>query len=207
MSPHSSSLKIITSNKAKNPLSCLVPHVVSQLKASSFVTVIHVGSSDYLRFLHDLIADLLVHKHRVHVLDFHRRIKLVYLQQVLRRTSSLEIAQKRLNFQVILNEDHALKKYQRLQRQTPSQRKPPALFLVDPSGLFDRIIRSVKQAASVLQLQYEAAQLLAEQGYAVIVSDVGSRSLHHTESFVPAQLANASTFILKFLPGHIIIDK
>ncbi|MFX1562209.1 MAG: hypothetical protein ACFFDP_02750, partial [Promethearchaeota archaeon] len=151
--------------------------------------------------------DLLVHRHRVHVMDFRRRIKLVYLQQVLRRFSSLETARKRLNFQVILNEDHALKEYQRLQRQTPSRRNPPALFLVDPSGLFDRIIRSVKQASSVLQLQYEAAQLFAEQGYAVIVSDVGSRSLHHTEAFVPAQLANASTQILRFLPGRIIIDK
>lgn len=206
MSPRKSPPKIVTPNKAKDYLRCLVSHVEAQLQASSFVTVIHAGNSDYLHLLHDLIANLLVHKHRVHVMDFRRRIKLVYLQQALRRASSLETAQKRLNFQVILNEDHALKEYQRLQRQTPSQQKPPALFLIDPSGLFDRIIGSVKQAASVLQLQYEAAQLFAEQGYAVIVSDVGSRSFHRAESFVPAQLVDASTLILRFLPGRVLIN-
>jgi hypothetical protein len=206
MSPSRSSQKIVNSTGAKSYLNCLVSHVAAQLRGSSFVTVMHVGNSDYLRFLHDLISNLLVNKHRVHVLDFRRSIKLVYLQQALRRASSLEEGRKHLNFQVILNEDHALKEYQRLQRQTPSQRKFPALFLIDPSGLFGRIIGSVKQASSVLQMQYEAAKIFAEQGYAVIFSDVGSRSYHRTESLVPAQLSDASTLILQFLPSHVFIN-
>ncbi|MFX1563154.1 MAG: hypothetical protein ACFFDP_07590 [Promethearchaeota archaeon] len=206
MSLPKSDSKSFDSGKVKNHLSCLVSHVAAQLRASSFVTIIHAGSSDYLRFLHDLIISLLVNRRQVHIFDFRRRIKLVYLQQALRKTTSLEIAQKHLNFQVILNEDHSLKEYRRLHGQTPSSQTPPVLLLIDPSGLFSRIKRGVKQASSVLQMQYEAAQLLAEQGYAVVLCDAGDRSFHRVGLLVPAQLTKVSTLILQFLPGRILIN-
>jgi len=206
MSFPKSNSKSIASDKVKNHLSCLVSHVTAQLQATSFVTIMHAGSSDYLRFLHDLIVRLLVNEHQVHIFDFRRRIKLVYLQQALRRTTSLELIRKYLDFRVILNEDHSLKEYRRLHGQAPSSQNPPVLFLIDPSGLFTRIMRSVKQASSVLQLQYEAAQLLSEHGYAVIFCDAGDRSFHRVGLLVPAQLTKVSTLVLQFLPGRIIIS-
>jgi hypothetical protein len=175
------------------------------MQGGSFFTIIHAGNSDYLRFLHDLIVLLLNRKHRVIVFDYRRRLKSVYLQQAIQRlgNDSKRIFQ-RLSHRIILDENHALNEISRLHSKTPSKRRPPVLILIDPSGLFGRLIGSVKQAASALKFQYEAAQLLAHHGYAVVVADAGGREFHRTEALVPTLLANASSLVLQFLPGRRI---
>ncbi len=78
--------------------------------------------------------------------------------------------------------------------------------MVDPSGLFRRMKGGVKHSAQGLQFQYEAAQIFAQKGFAIVISDFGGRQLHRIESVVPAQLANPATLILQFLPRRILIS-
>lgn len=121
-------------------LNCIASHVRVQMQSTSFTTIIHAGNSDYIRLLHIMISQLLLDKHRVYVFDYQRRIKTVYLQQLLRQQKmNISNPLQKLNLRVILDEDHALDELVRLQRRTPSKRKPPALFIVDPSGLFGRL--------------------------------------------------------------------
>lgn len=188
-------------------LSCLSAHIHARMHQGSFVTIIHAGNSDYIRVLHLLISRLLIDKHRVTVFDYHRRIKTVYLQQLLiQQKADIKKTQQHLNLRVILDENHALDELVRLQRRTPSKRRPPALFIVDPSGLFSRLRGGVKQTAEGLQFQYDAAKIFAQKGYAVLVSDFGGRQFHRIESVVPAQLKEPSTIILQFLPQRIILQ-
>ncbi len=168
----------------------------------------HVANSSYLRFLHDLIAHLLIKQCNVHVLDFHRNIKSLYLQHVLRRTAHEQSeCLKRLQLRIILDGDHALNEYRRLHQQPQSQDTLTAVFLVNPSKLFGRLRGSVKQAASTLQFQYEIVEVLASEGYAVVVTDAGGREYHRAECLVPAQLAQSSKLVLQFLPQRILITK
>ena len=188
-------------------LRCIEAHLRAQMIAGSFFTIIHAGNSDYIRLLHRLIAHLLLDKRRVYVMDYTRRIKSVYLQLLLQpqTTNAIRIL-KNLHLRVILDEDHALNELIRLQRRTPSKRKIPALFVIDPSGLFERMRGGVKQSAKALQFQYEAAVLFSENGYSVVVSDSGSREFHRVDSLVPSQLANPATLILQYLPRRIILS-
>lgn len=196
-----------TTQSTQETLACLTAHVQAQLDSGSFITIIHAGNSDYLRLLHMLITELLLTKRRVYIFDYHRRIKSVYLQQLIQqRTSSSSQLYKFLQLRVILDEEHALNELVRLQRLTPSKRKPPVLFIVDPSGLFGRMRGGVKQSAQALQFQYEAAQMFAQQGYAVVVSDFGGRQFHRVESLVPTQLATPANLVLQFLPRRIIFS-
>ena len=196
-----------SSKTSSNPLQCLVSHVGARLQNGTLVVVIHVANSQYLSFIHDLIVLLAGKKWRLNVFDCQRRIKSVYLQQALRRSiHPSKKSLKLLNLRIILYEDHALREYQRLHRITPSAKKPAALFLVDPSGLFGRLIGSVKQAASAVKYQYEVAELFAERGFAVILTDSGGREYHRIETVVPAQLTQAASLLLQFLPRRIIID-
>lgn len=195
-----------SSSNVPSQFSCLISHIGTQLEAGTFVTIIHVGNSDYLRFLHDLIAFLLLKKRWVHVFDYHRRIKLVYIQQMLQqRSASLNTFQRRLDLRVILDEDHALNELHRLQQRTPSKRLPNVFILVDPSGLFQRMTGGAKKSASALQFQYEAAQLFTQQGFAVLVADAGGREFHRIESLVPVQLAKPASIILQYLPRRVIL--
>ncbi len=168
----------------------------------------HVSNSTYLRFLHDLMVHLVIHQTNVHVLDFHRSIKFLYLQHALRRKEcNLSECMKRLQLRVILDGDHALNEYRRLHQQLKTQETLTAVFLVNPSKLFSRLKGSVKQAASTLQFQYEIAEVLASEGNAVIVTDVGGRQFHRAEALVPAQLAKFSKLILQFLPQQILLSR
>lgn len=188
-------------------LSCIEPLAQSQMNAGSFLTLIHAGNSDYLPFLHKLISHFVFAKRQVHVFDYHRRIKQVYLQTLLQQKSKKPLQDyKNLRFRVILDEDHALNELMRLQRRTPSKHKPPVLFVVDPSGLFERMRGGVKQSAQALKFQYEAAVLFAQRGYAVVVSDFGGREFHRVEAVVPSILAEPATMILQFLPRRIILS-
>ncbi len=185
-------------------LSCLSAHVHAGMHEGSFVTIIHAGNSDYIRVLHLLISRLLMEKRRVNIFDYHRRIKTVYLQQLLNQQKvDVKKIQQNLNLRVILDENHALDELVRLQRRTPSKRRPPAFFVVDPSGLFGRLRGGVKQTAEGLHFQYDAAKIFAQKGYAVLVSDFGGRQFHRIESVVPAQLKEFSTMVLQFLPQRI----
>jgi hypothetical protein len=143
----------------------------------------------------------------VDVLDFHRAIKSVYVQQVvnLRVATPLEHLQ-RLHLRVILDEDHALAEVQCLSRQSLPTDEFPALFFIDPSTLLGRVVTRVKEAATALQAQYEIAQALARKGFAVVVADAGSRELHRAECLVPRQLAQSSTLTLQFLPHRVLIQ-
>jgi hypothetical protein len=204
MPPDSSQEKLQTNEY--DPLRCLKAHLHAQMIAGSFFTIIHTGNNDYLRLLHSLICQLLLDKRRVYVMDYTRRIKSVYLQQLLQQnTTHSTQTLKNLHLRVILDEDHALNELIRLQRRTPSKRKIPALFVIDPAGLFGRMRGGVKQSAKALQFQYEAAVLFAEQGYSVVVSDSGSRQFHRVDSLVPTQLAVPATLILQYLPRRIIL--
>lgn len=195
-----------SSSKSSNPSACLVSHVGAQLQAGSFVSIIHVGNSDYLRFLHDLIASLLLKKRRVHVFDYHRRIKIVYLQQVIQQQGgSLASCKRLLDFKVILDEEHALDALFRLERQNLSQRYPHVLFLIDPSGLFGRLRGGVKKSASSIQFQYEVAGLFAQRGFAVVVSDSGGREFHRVDALVPRLLAEPATLIMQYLPRRLVL--
>ena len=188
-------------------LSCLSAHIQARMHKGSFVTIIHAGNSDYIRVLHLLISKLLIDKRRVTVFDYHRRIKTVYLQQLLTQQKvDVTKIQQNLNLRIILDENHALDELVRLQRRTPSKRRPPAFFVIDPSGLFGRLRGGVKHTAEGLQFQYDAAQSFAQKGYAVLVSDFGGRQFHRIESVVPAQLEDSSTVILQFLPRRIILQ-
>ena len=187
-------------------VACLVAHVTARLEHGSFLTVVHSGSSDYLRFLHDLIARLLKEGRHVEVLDYRRAIKSVYIQQAVSRSVAAPVEYLRyLNLQVILDERHALAEAERLGRQSQLPQEVSFLFLVDPSALLGRVVRRVKEAATALRLQYEIAQLLAARGYAVVVADAGGRELHRAECLVPDQLARSSTLLLQFLPGRVLI--
>lgn len=187
-------------------LRCLEAHLHAQMIAGSFFTIIHAGNSDYIRLLHRLISQLLLDKRRVYVMDYRRRIKSVYLQQLLQQKSTNSIRLlKNLHLRVILDEDHVLNELIQLQRRTPSRRKVPALFFIDPSGLFGRMRGGVKQSAKALQFQYEAAVSFSEIGYSVVVSDSGSREFHRVDSLVPSQLAGPATLILQYLPRRIIL--
>ncbi len=196
-----------TPETSQQVLVCLAAHVQAQMHQGSFTTIIHAGNSDYIRLLHILITKLLLGKHRVYVFDYQRRIKTVYLQQLLHQqnVNTSKILQS-LMLRVILDENHALDELVRLQRRKPSKRRPPAFFIVDPSGLFGRLRGGVKQSAEGLQFQYDAAKIFAQKGYAVIVSDFGGRQFHRIESVVPAQLAEPSTLILQFLPRKILLS-
>jgi len=185
-------------------LACVESLAQAQMDAGSFLTIIHAGNSDYLPFLHKLIAYITYTKRQVHVFDYHRRIKQVYLQTLLQQKSVQKY--KNLRFRVILDEDHALNELMRLQRLTPSTRKPPVLFVVDPSELFERMRGGVKQSAQALKFQYEAAVLFAQRGYAVVVSDFGGREFHRVEAVVPTILAEPATMVLQFLPRRIILS-
>ncbi len=188
-------------------LLCLESHVRAQLHSSSFLTIIHAGNSDYLRLLHFLISQLLLSKRRVFVLDYNRRIKRVYLQQLIHQASTgPQEVLKLLHLHVILDEEHALNELVALQRRKTSKRRSPVLMMIDPSGLFRRIRGGVKQSAKALQFQYEAATLFLRLGYAVVVSDSGGRQFHRIESLVPTQLATPATLILQFLPRQIILS-
>jgi hypothetical protein len=188
-------------------LICLAAHVQALMHQGSFTTIIHSGNSNYIRLLHILIERLLNDKHRVYVFDYHRKIKLVYLQQLLRqRNANASRLLKNLILRVILDETHALDELVRLQRWTPSQRRPPVFFLVDPSGLFGRLRGGVKQSAEGVQFQYDAAKLFAQKGYIVVVSDFGGRHFHRIESVIPTQLLEPSTLILQFLPRQILLS-
>ena len=132
---------------------------------------------------------------------------MVHALIVLQKKSKKSVQEYRnLHFRVILDEDHALNELMRLQRRTPSTRKPPVLFVVDPSGLFERMRGGVKQSAQALKFQYEAAVVFAQRGYAVIVSDFGGREFHRVEAVVPTILAEPATIILQFLPRRIILS-
>jgi hypothetical protein len=188
-------------------VSCLVCHVAARLERGSLFAIIHSGSSDYLRFLHDLIVRLLIDGHHVDVLDYRRAIKPVYVQQVVNRSVATPLEHLgRLNLQVILDEQHALAEAQRLNRQSPSTHGVPVLFFVDPSTLLGRLVSRVKEAATALRLQYEIAQVLAAKGYAVVVADAGGRELHRAECLVPGQLAQSSSLLLQFLPDKVLIQ-
>jgi hypothetical protein len=188
-------------------LNCLATHIQAQMQQGSFITIIHAGNSDYIRLLHILISKLLINKHRVYVFDYHRRIKPVYLQQLLHKNQvKTRSVLQHLLLRVILDENHALDELTKLQRLTPSQRRPPSFFLIDPSGLFGRLRGGVKQSAEGLQFQYEAATIFAQKGYSVVVSDFGGRQFHRIESVVPTQLADVSTLILQFLPRKILLS-
>ena len=191
----------------QNALTCIESLAQAQMDARSFLTIIHAGNSDYLPFLHKLISHFVFTKRQVHVFDYHRRIKQVYLQTLLQQKSKKSVQEyKNLNFRVILDEDHALNELMRLQRRTPSKRKPPVLFVVDPSGLFGRMRGGVKQSAQTLKFQYEAAVSFAQMGYAVVVSDFGGREFHRVEAVVPTILAEPASLILQFLPRRIILS-
>ncbi|MFX1343433.1 MAG: hypothetical protein ACFFAL_12245 [Promethearchaeota archaeon] len=191
----------------QNALICIESLAQAQIKTGNFLTIIHAGNSDYLPFLHKLISHFVFTKRKVHVFDYHRRIKQVYLQTLLQQKSKKSVQDyNNLKFQVILDEDHALNELMRLQRRTPSKRKPPVLFLVDPSALFGRMRGGVKQSAQALKFQYEAAILFAKMGYAVVVSDFGGREFHRVEAVVPTILAEPATLILQFLPRRIILS-
>lgn len=188
-------------------LTCIESLAQAQIDTGSFLTIIHAGNSDYLPFLHKLICHFVFIKRQVHVFDYHRRIKQVYLQTLLQQKSKKSIQDyNNLKFRVILDEDHAINELMRLQRRTPSKRKPPVLFLVDPSGLFGRMRGGVKQSAQALKFQYEAAVLFAKMGYAVVVSDFGGRQFHRVEAVVPTILAEPATLVLQFLPRRIILS-
>ncbi len=194
-----------TNSSINKYLSCLIQHTAAQIQRGSFFTIIHSANSDYLRFLHDLIVLLLTRKHRVIVFDYRRRLKSVYLQQAIQRLGvySKRVFQRFIH-RIILDEHHALNEISRLHSKTPSERRPPVLILIDPSGLFGRQIGSVKQAASALTFQYEAAQMFAQHGYAVVIADAGGREFHRTEALVPASLGKISSLVLQFLPGRRI---
>jgi hypothetical protein len=189
-------------------LICLANHIQAQMCQGSFITLIHAGNSDYIRLLHILISKLLLNKHRVYVFDYHRRIKPIYLRQLLHedpaKTRSLL---QNLMIRVILDENDALDALMQLQRRTPSQHRPPAFFLIDPSGLFSRLRGGVKQSSEGLQFQYEAAKIFAQKGYSVVVSDFGGRQFHRIETVVPAQLVEPSTLVLQFLPRQILLER
>lgn len=190
----------------KDPMRRLVVQIAGRLDPGSLVTIIHCATSEYLRFLHDLVVRLLMEQRTVHILDFRRGMKNVYLQQALRRAGvEPSSCLSRLRYTVILEEDHALSQYQRLYHGLPKGGSPVVLLL-DPTALLGRQIGSVKQAAAALQLQYEAAHLLAQRGYAVVVTDSGSRDPHRAECLVPSQLSKNSTLILRFLPRRIIVE-
>ena len=192
---------------SQKDLTCLAAHVSAQMGSGNFITIIHAGNSDYIRLLHLLIVELLSRKRRVYVFDYQRRIKIVYLQQLLtQRTGNVSGVLRKLVLRIILDENHALDEILRLQQHTPSKRRPPGFFLVDPSGLFGRLRGGVKQSAEGLQFQYEAAQIFAQKGYAVLISDHGGRQFHRIESVVPAQLAFHSNLILHFLPRKIFLS-
>lgn len=193
-----------TSNKV---LTCLARHVESQMSPGELITIIHSGNSDYIRLVHILIAQLLTRNRWVYVFDYQRRIKSVYLQQLLtKQKMSLGKALRKLALRVILDENHAIDELQRLQRRKPSRKKPPVLFVIDPSGLFGRLRGGVKQSAEGLQFQYDAAKLFAQKEYSVVISDFGGRHFHRVESVVPAQLAEAATLVLQFLPRQILLS-
>ncbi len=196
----------VSPQKSTSVLHCLVPHVASQIEPGSLITIMHVANSFYLRFLHDLIVHLAVNEYHVHVLDFYRNIKSLYLQHALRRKGRSENL-KRIQLRIVLSGEHALNVYRRLHQETKSQDTLNAVFLVNPSKLFGRLRGSVKQAASTLQFQYEIIEVLASEGYAIVVTDAGGREYHRTESLVPAQLAQPSKLILQFLPQRIQISK
>jgi hypothetical protein len=188
-------------------LACLVSHVAARLAGGSLVTVVHSGNSDYLRFLHDLVARLLRDGRTVEVLDFHRAIKFVYIQQMVKRlTASPHDEMHRLSLHVILDEQHAVAEAQRLNRQNPLKLQAPAVFFVDPSTLLARLVSRVKEAAAALQLQYEIAQALAAKGYAVVLADGGGRELHRAECLVPSRLARSSTLLVQFLPRRVCVQ-
>jgi hypothetical protein len=188
-------------------LLCLAAHVSAQMGSGDFVTIIHAGNSDYIRLLHLLIAELLLRKRRVYVFDYQRRIKTVYLQQILtHRNANISKVLRNLVLRIILDENHALDEILRLQQRTPSTRRPPGFFLIDPSGLFGRLRGGVKQTAEGLQFQYEVAETFAQKGYTVLVSDHGGRQFHRIESVVPTRLATPSNLILQFLPRQILLS-
>ena len=194
------------SETSQKVLTCLATHTQAQMDRGSFFTIIHAGNSDYIRLLHILITQLLLSKHRVNVFDYQRRIKTVYLQQLLtQRNANIGKALQNLLLRVILDEKHALDELVRLQRRTPSKRKPPVFVLVDPSSLFGRMRGGVKHSAEGLQFQYDAAIIFAQKGYAVVVSDFGGRQFHRIETVVPTKLAEISTMILQFLPRKILL--
>jgi hypothetical protein len=187
-------------------LECLEAHVIAQMTAEALVVLVHAGNSDYIRFMHKLASQFLMRKQRVYIFDYHRRIKLVYLRQLLRQHASDKAKPETfLTLRVILDEAHALNELVRLQRITPSTKRPPVLIMVDPSGLFGRQRGGVKQSAQALEFQYEAAQLFAQKGYAVLLTDFGGRQFHRIESIVPSQLANSASLVLQFLPRKIVI--
>ena len=187
-------------------LDCLQAHVFAQTNTGSLIVLVHAGNSDYIRFIHKLASQLLLDRRRVYLFDYHRRIKLVYLRQLLRRNKPGNAqAEKRLTLRVILDEAHALDELVRLQRLTPARKHPPVLFMVDPSGLFGRQRGGVKQTAEALGFQYEAARLFTQKGYAVLLTDFGGRQFHRIESIVPSQLATSASLVLQFLPRKIIL--
>ena len=188
-------------------LDCLQAHIFAQMDAGSLIVLVHAGNSDYIRFVHKLASQLLLDRRRVHLFDYHRRIKLVYLRQLLRQKMAARLqAEKRLALRVILDEAHALDELVRLQRLTPARKHSPVLIMVDPSGLFGRQRGGVKQSAEALEFQYEAARLFAQKGYAVFLTDFGGRQFHRIESIVPSQLAASADLVLQFLPRKIILS-
>ncbi len=204
--PHHSGIAAQKETSQKD-LVCLATHISAQMGSGDFITIIHAGNSSYIRLLHLLISELLLRKRRVFVFDYQRRIKTVYLQQVLtQRDANISNVWPNLVIRIILDENHALNEILRLQQLTPSKRKPPGFFLIDPSGLFGRLRGGVKQSAEGLQFQYEAAVTFAQKGYAVLVSDYGGRQFHRIESMIPAQLAAQSNLILQFLPRQILLS-
>ncbi len=187
-------------------LTCLARHVESQMSPGELVTIIHSGNSDYIRLVHILMAQLLIQNRWVYVFDYQRRIKTVYLQQLLTKQKvSLSKVLRKFVLRVILDENHGIDELLRMQRRKPSRKKPPAFFIIDPSGLFGRLRGGVKQSAEGLQFQYDAARLFAQKGYSVVISDFGGRHFHRVESVVPAQLAETSTLVLQFLPRQILL--
>ena len=187
-------------------LDCLQAHVSAQMSAGSLIVLVHAGNSDYIRFTHKLVTQFLLRQRRVFIFDYHRRMKLVYLRQLLRQQSAGKSqTEKRLFLRVILDEAHALDELVRLQRRKPSRKYPPVLIMVDPSGLFGRQRGGVKQSAEALEFQYDAAQLFAQKGYAVFLTDFGGRQFHRIESIVPSQLATSANLVLQFLPRKIIL--
>lgn len=187
-------------------LDCLEAHVFTQMNAGSLVVLVHAGNSDYIRFTHKLASRFLLRQRRVYLFDYHRRIKQVYLRQLLRQQPADKLqAEQRLVLRVILDEAHALDELVRLQRHTPSRKYPPVLIMMDPSGLFGRKRGGVKQSAEALEFQYDAAQLFTQKGYAVFLTDFGGRQFHRIESIVPSQLATSASLILQFLPRKIIL--
>jgi hypothetical protein len=75
------------SSRDSQAVACLVSHVAARLTSGSLFTAIHLGSSDYLRFLHDLTTQVLIDGRPFDVLDYSRVVKLVYIQQAVRRNT------------------------------------------------------------------------------------------------------------------------